>query len=174
MNAFTRRNLYITLVVLLLLPVALVRLFPNEASVVRIVIALCIFPLVAGALLFETIGPFIQAAARPQNITTKYILLRVLLAVVAIGIVATLVVPSWRGAYELYVTGAPPDTVRGVTDTQGSGLTVPLFDTSIYLKGKTDDYVWLYGNFLPASTTYTLFLLPGSNMVLDVVPDGIK
>jgi len=103
---------------------------------------------------------------------TFYAILRALLCFAGLYLFISLVIPTWRGAYALYIQGVQPDIVNGVVGRQGSGLSfVPLVG-GIQLRGHAGEFTWFYGHYLPYSETqeYTLVLLPHSAIVIDVRP----
>jgi hypothetical protein len=178
MHFLKRPLVYIVVLVVLTMPVFLVRVFPAHAPAIRTFITLSLFPVICVALLTEALRPLIEKIkglpsttfTTDRTRTVKYSLLRLFLFAAGVATFIIIVIPMWRGAYNFYLLGQPPQTVSGKIDSQGSGLTVPFFNTSIRLKGQLDEYIWLYGMFLQPDASYTLRLLPQSNVVLDVVP----
>jgi hypothetical protein len=164
---------------LLLFPMLLVRALPQYAPLVSSVGAIVLLPILS-AYFILVILPLIDHLrgvrlmpfnAKPVKMTF-YSALRVVVFMAGIYLVFMDVLPAWRGAYDLYVTGNKPEVFTGLIDRQGSGLSfVPLVG-GIQLRGYPDEFTWFYGHYLPYSETqiYTLTVLPDSNIVIDVTP----
>jgi len=168
---------YTTGFVLLVLPMVLTRTNPELAPMLSAAGAVILLPLLSASCVFviaPLVNHFLGVRTMPfDEKPTKmmiYAALRVVVSIVGIYVLIAYVVPTWRGAYELYALGTPPDTVTDVIEHQGSGLSfVPLAGT-VKLRGHADEFLWVYGDYFPYSDTqeYTLTLLPGSNTVIEV------
>jgi hypothetical protein len=168
---------YTTGFVLLVFPMILARTNPEYAPMLSAAGAVILLPLLSTSFVLVIVPlvnhlrgvrimPFDEKPAKMMT----YAVLRVVVSIVGIYVLIAYVVPTWRGAYKLYALAVSPDTVTDVIEHQGSGLSfVPLVGT-IKLRGRADEFIWVYGHYFPYSDIqeYTLTLLPGSNIVVDV------
>jgi hypothetical protein len=170
---------YGTSFVLLLVPMLLTWAFPQYASSVSIIGAIVLLPILATYFMFA-ITPLVNHFRGVQLMPfdtkpvkmTFYSVLRVLVFIAGIYLISVEVLPAWRGAYDLYVLGKKPDSLKVVIQDQGLGLSFPPLVAAINTPGDENSFVWFYGRTLRLGDTqnYTLTLLPDSNIVIDVAP----
>jgi hypothetical protein len=101
---------------------------------------------------------------------TFYAILRILICLAGLYLFVALVIPAWRGAYDLYVVKDTPDVLSVTVQDQGQGLSFPPLAAPINTTGDSQSFIWIYGYTLYLGNTrnYILTLLPHTNIVIDV------
>jgi hypothetical protein len=170
---------YWLVLTIVILPSLLVAAFPPYAPIIRTIASITILPAVCVTFIL-TFRPVVdQLRGTPSfpfstNPTRAvfYLTLRILLFIGGLYGFVIFVFPAWQGAYELYLRGQRPDVLNIIVQDQGLGLSIPALGAPINTPNDNQTFIWLYGRTLRLSDTqsYTLTLLPHSNIVIDVTP----
>jgi len=159
------------------IPIFVTQSLPVYASVISAIGAIILLPIFCACMILIPL-PLIDhfRGVRPMPFDSKpikmtfYAILRILICFAGFYVLLWLVIPAWRGAYDLYILKETPDVLKVTVQDQGQGLSFPPLAAPINT-ADLKSFFWFYGHTLSLGVTqsYTLTLLPHTNIVIDVI-----